>query len=578
MTTLTALLASRGITPDSRTSTGRTDRSAVHQAALLAPSIDELHDVIGRLEVEPTYDPWFRVIVAIKGAAGAEHDDDGRELAMEYSVLDPVEGAEKYDSISRPVALGWPYLLDVLREQDAAAAAQFEFGVITDQPSNPALATSSPTAETSDIQQANEEFALVVTRPRMVHWRRPEKDAVLVPIDHWRTLMKAREPRGQKAFAEWWLTNPDRLLLEDIVIEPDLPPLAVVDNTNGPVFNQWPGFATRPSTEGSDDLIVAYIRDVVCGGNLEYFEWLMEWLAGMVQEPARLPGTAVVLRGGVGVGKTTLTDIMRMLVGPRLSLVDDKPGRLVGVFNASLEGKVLVGAEEAFFAGDRSTYGALKNLVTAGTLTVEEKHEKARPVRNMAHIIMTTNEHWAVPASESERRFTVLDVSAARQSDRTYFGAMRAQLEQGGADRFMYRLRHEVRVDWSLIARPLRTEALLDQQLDSMDGLRRWWIERLRTGFLPGGGSSPRAEDVYNSIRGSLGDKYEATRATQTKIGRFLQKLGAKKQRSGSGDRAYHYVFPALSEARAAFAAGLATTPEWDDVAEWQEGPDPLVP
>src|SRR6266511_4275181 len=283
----------------------------------------------------------------------------------------------------------------------------------------------------------------------MVHWRRPDKEPVLVPIDHWRTLMKAREPRGQKAFTEWWLSHPERLLLEDIVIEPDLPPLTVVDTPAGPVFNQWPGFATRPSPDGSDDLIVTYIRDVVCGGQPGYFEWVMQWLGGMVQEPARLPGTALVLRGGVGVGKTTLTDIMRTLVGSRLSLIEDKPGRLVGVFNASLEGKVLVGAEEAFFAGDRSTYGALKHLVTSGTLTVEEKHEKARPVRNMAHIIMTTNEHWAVPASESERRFTVLEVSDVRQGDRTYFGVLRTQLEQGGAERFMPRLMHEVEVDWS---------------------------------------------------------------------------------------------------------------------------------
>ncbi len=421
------------------------------------------------------------------------------------------------------------------------------------------------------IERANEEFALVVSRHRQVLWRREGRDAEFLPLDHWRTLMKAWPFVGLQTYAQWWLSHPERLLLEDVVFDPALRPCAVVTSPAGLVYNQWPGFATQPSTEGSDDCIVAYLRDIVCAGNLEHFHWVLQWLAAMVQDPARLPGTALVLRGGVGIGKTTLTDIMRWLVGDRLSLIEEKPGRLIGVFNASLEGKVLVGAEEAFFAGDRSTYGALKHLITAGTLTVEQKYEKARAVRNMAHVIMTTNEHWAVPASESERRFTVLDVSPSRQQDREYFGALRRELESGGAERFMHRLMHEAEIDWSAIARPLQTQALLDQQLESMDGFRRWWLERLRTGRLPGGGSTPRAEEVHASVRQSLSDRYEAGRATPSRIGGFVKGIGATKVRPRIGaSRVYCYQFPSLTEARAAFARSLAATPEWDDVEEWQ--------
>jgi hypothetical protein len=425
--------------------------------------------------------------------------------------------------------------------------------------------------EKTAIERANDEFALVVSRPRQVLWRREGRDAEFLPLDHWRTLMKARPWVGKKRYAEWWLSHPQRLLLEDVVVEPALPPCAIVTSAAGLVYNQWPGFATQASAEGSDNHILAYLLELVCAGNPEYLQWVLQWLAAMVQDPARLPGTALVLRGGVGVGKTTLTDIMRRLVGDRLSLVEDKPGRLVGVFNASLEGKVLVGMEEAFFAGDRSNHGALKHLITSGTLTVEQKYEKARAVRNMAHVIMTTNDHWAVPGSESERRFNVFDVSPSRQQDREYFGALRRELESGGAERFMHRLMYEIVIDWSAISRPLQTQALLDQQLESMDGLRRWLLERLRTGLLPGGGSTPRAEDVYASVRQSLTDRYELDRATPTRIGQFLKGVGATKVRPRiGGSRVYCYEFPPLSEARAAFARGLASTPEWEDIEEWQ--------
>lgn len=112
-----------------------------------------------------------------------------------------------------------------------------------------------------------------------------------------------------------------------------------------------------------------------------------------------------------------------------------------------------------------------------------------------------------MPAGESERRFCVLDVSDRRVGDFDYFDKLYEEIKNGGAERFLYRLLYEVEIDWNFISRPLRTEALLEQQLDSMDGLRRWWMETLRTGWLPGGGNMPLATEVYDGVRKTLGDK-----------------------------------------------------------------------
>ena len=557
------LLRSRGIEPESR-SASSADRSQIDPASLLAPSDEVLAELLSKLEVDPTYDGWFRVLVAIYGAV--RDKARGRELAVQYSTLNPEEGGEKYDTISAPVSLGFDYLKWVAREQGINTAA-FDFEVI-EPDAEPA--TPAPTL----IEQANAEFALVLSRPGQVLWRRPGKPPAFPPIQHWRTMMRAL-PMMQVGdrfvvFANWWLSHPKRLLLEDVVIDPTRAPLSLVETPDGLVFNQWPGFATQPSADGADDLIVGFFRDVICSSNEEHFQYVMMWLASVVQAPERLPGTALVLLGGQGIGKSTAGDIMRRIVGDPLTLLEEKGRRLVGDFNASIEGKVLGLFEEALFAGDRGTYGALKHLITSPSITVEAKYEHPRVVHNMLHVMMMSNERWAVPASQSERRFTVLEVSTCHQQDRPYFTALRDQLDSGGAERFMYRLLNEVTIDWPLLARPLRTQALLDQQLDSMSGLDRWWLGCLQTGLLPGGSSAPLTDDVHTSIRHSLGDKYEANRATETRIGQLVKGLGAVKKRSRTGGgRPYRYHFPPLAECRAAFARGLAMTPDWDDVDEW---------
>jgi hypothetical protein len=462
-------------------------------------------------------------------------------------------------------------------------SAASEFGVVegaeppvqhADRPPTPADQGREP----SPIERANAEFALVHSRPGVVLVRRPNRAPEFLPINHWRTLTKNR-PRVPRArgrpltFAEWWLSHPERLTLDDVVTDPDQSPHTIVQTERGTAFNLWGGFAVKPSAHGSCDLFLQHVHDKVAAGVEETYRYVLMWLAAAVQKPGRLPGTALVLRGGQGTGKSMIGTVMRALLGEQLTLVLSKAKEVIGEFNGAHEGKVLIQAEEALFAGDRSGLGALKNLITSSVVTVRNLYQEARQVRNLAHVLMTTNETWVVPAGESERRFTVLDVENDRAHDPEYFGPIFRQLfEQGGLARLMYHLLYEVEVDWQVIARPLRTQALMEQQLDSLDGMSQWWLERLRTGSLPGGGNAPLAQDLFTSIRESLRNRYEAARASNTRIGQFLAKIGAKRvrQRTRTGSRVYHYEFPPLTEARVAFARRLAVQPDWDDVNEWQ--------
>lgn len=71
---------------------------------------------------------------------------------------------------------------------------------------------------------------------------------------------------------------------------------------NNQSLNFWVGPKASP-TPGNWVLIRDYLRDVICDGNSETYEYLIRYLAHMVQHPEEKPGVMIVLLGGQGTGK-----------------------------------------------------------------------------------------------------------------------------------------------------------------------------------------------------------------------------------------------------------------------------------
>src|SRR6185312_14913189 len=113
----------------------------------------------------------------------------------------------------------------------------------------------------------------------------------------------------------------------------------------------------------------------------------------------------------------TVGEILGAVCGERHYTVVSSPEEVTGSFNAHLEGRILLHAEEAFFAGDRRTVGKLKSLITSPRLRINQKNLPTYEVANLLHLLITSNEGWVVPAELGERRFAVLDVSNARAKD-----------------------------------------------------------------------------------------------------------------------------------------------------------------
>jgi hypothetical protein len=361
-------------------------------------------------------------------------------------------------------------------------------------------------------------------------------------------------------------------------------------------LNLWRGFGVEPK-KGNWFWLKYHLLEVICSGNVDQFQYLMSWIACMLQHPERQGEVAVVLRSVEGTGKGILGRIIKRLLGQHgLHITNAK--HLVGNFNIHLRDCVFLFADEAFFAGDRQHVGVLKALITEPTLPVEGKFMNVTEADNYLHILMASNESWVVPASLDARRFFVLDVSPKMKGDFEYFEAIDKQMKNGGYAAMLHELLNRDLSHFDVRDVP-QTAGLQEQKKRSLDCHHAWWVEVLQRGYVWEavgtdewfGEWHPKVATrlLYASYEQYAKAHGERRPLSIEAFGRFLtDDLGYRGRRltnapvaeSKIGQKVTNprppgYQLGELGEARATFLAATKLMVEWqDDVAAAQDDAD----
>ena len=374
------------------------------------------------------------------------------------------------------------------------------------------------------------------------------------------------DPKKNITIVDYWLKSPERRQYKDVVFEPG-------KNLPG-YYNLWQGLAVKP-VKGDWSLYRTHIYDVIANGDDTQFHWILSWMARIIQDPGgERPGTAIVLRGGRGAGKGIFVNCFGRLLGNQHYIQLAQQGHLLGRFNQHLKNKILVFADEGFWAGDKQSEGAIKNMITEPEIVVEQKGKDAITVRNCINIIIASNNDWVVPAGQDERRFYVTDVSNAHQQDHAYFKALIEQMENGGYEAMLYDL---LRWEYSLddLRQAPKTSALLDQIKNTMDVAGKYWIERIEDGTLRNGDEGWSGEiscqelyEGYQEFAKALNAKFPLTPQQFGKIINQLCPAVTKVRTNQGGYRVNVYRFPSLEECRKQFEMilGMENQILWEDV------------
>lgn len=246
-------------------------------------------------------------------------------------------------------------------------------------------------------------------------------------------------------------------------------------------FNLWNGWAVQPDAEGSCELFLNHLRQVICSGDLTSADYVLGWLAHLVQRPWEKPEVALILSGGKGAGKDTFADYIAEMVGRRHAPSVSQPSHVTGRFNARLESALLLHIQEGFWGGDVQAEQILKYLITSSFIEIERKGLDAFSIASCLRVIMSGNAAWMIPASADERRFAVLEVSSDRCGDAGYFKALRHEMDCGGPAALMHFLK-AMDISQFEVRKPPVTDGLVKQKLESLRGIQAWWFDVLSSG------------------------------------------------------------------------------------------------
>lgn len=420
------------------------------------------------------------------------------------------------------------------------------------------------------VHEFNQELAVISLGDRVRilldggYWN--QREPKFLKVGEARTMFQNRgtvlqDKRPQLKF-DVWLNGTDRRNYNSLVFAPD--------GCKDHEYNLWKGWPiSADNNPRGCKLFLEHVKDVICSGDKEIYEYILSWLADAVQNITNRPGVALVLQGLQGTGKTIFADYFLRLYG-KYGLTSTNSEYLFGKHNSHLMNKLLVFADESCWAGNRHHGAVLNNMVTSATLGYEPKGIDLIVMDNYIRLIMATNDEWAVPANGAARRFCVLKVSDHRAEDYEYFDELALEMDNGGPEALLgYLQNYKIKVNLRQIP---KTEALRQNKLLTLannNPMLGWWVQRLSEGTpLRGGDKWVRMIPIEKTLRdyNNFVGNNQNNRSNQTSFGMYFKGFFPegtlkvqRKMIDGKSQR--YYILPTLETSRDYVARHLVKDP-----------------
>jgi hypothetical protein len=161
----------------------------------------------------------------------------------------------------------------------------------------------------------------------------------------------------------------------------------------------------------------------ICRDNKITFNYLINWIAHLIQKPDERAGVNILLYGGQGTGKGVLASFIRSLVDKQHYMMYNNIKEFTNKFNGDQQGKLFIYLDEVGdnTKGGQEVHNMIKNKTTEEEIRIENKGQKGYLVNNYARYMSSSNFENNLRIEADDRRFLCLHVSDKHQADRVYY-------------------------------------------------------------------------------------------------------------------------------------------------------------
>jgi hypothetical protein len=231
------------------------------------------------------------------------------------------------------------------------------------------------------------------------------------------------------AFVALWLNDPQRRQIRSITMKPS------DDREKLVVPLRMAHEKVAPSDAAAKHLeLWNTLLDLVSGRDAEKRSYFVKWLAHCLQKPFELPKTCIIITGQKGIGKDTLCDFfMEHVLGKHLTTNYNNTSQFFEKHDTGRVNKLMAKLEEANPHECNKNETSLNAIITASSVTVNPKLEKAYAYENFIRLIATLNA--GMLCDDINRRGLYLTASPEKMGCHEFWTELRATLftPEGGA-------------------------------------------------------------------------------------------------------------------------------------------------
>lgn len=230
-------------------------------------------------------------------------------------------------------------------------------------------------------------------------------------------------------------------------------PVQKLDTDEG-AFNLFTGFKARYDSNMDIDMDYVqpwldHIKYVLASEDETLYNYIVSWLAHIMQNPSKKIGTAILFKSKQGAGKNILFEFLEEeVIGESYAVTVNDIEQLVGRFNCTIENKILTICDEIQnYGGAYKSNDKLKSLITQGKQLIERKGIDAQPVNDFNNYIFLTNNDWPIKIEASDRRYVAIEPSNHRIGDDDYFNNLVKNKKAAAVHFYNWMLRYQTGVN-----------------------------------------------------------------------------------------------------------------------------------
>ena len=211
-----------------------------------------------------------------------------------------------------------------------------------------------------------------------------------------------------KDFYQIWSHDPEMREYIEVVFNCNV---SKVKPTQFNLFDGFEHFNDNKKKDVNLEPIFEHMRSLV-NDNEEHFNYVLDYLAQLIQQPHILPHTSLIFISDEGVGKDIFADFLSSVMSEKYTHNTEKLELIWGNFNTILGGKLLMVINETNPIESAGRIENIKFLITAEKITIHGKFKDPIKCDNFCRFIFFSNRLFAFPVEEGSRRPVIFKSSS----------------------------------------------------------------------------------------------------------------------------------------------------------------------